>query len=246
MKKYLILLFLTLISCNNPKKVWDFTLGESKTEVESTLKNKDYSYHINDGRIEMESSIDYLGIKWDGISFNFENNSLSSISFRMFKGEKLTREQKKYIVNELDKIYGEHIVDNSAKAEYGTVAWKWEKDNINVLFTTIFKSQWASLIIFNDTCDKPVNSCETKPIANFDPKKIWIFEIGQPVKNALDSIRSNKLTFTETQYLYRIDSQINFMGVNWNTVRIGKDEILDAIFLIMTHKICYRIQKSKP
>lgn len=55
MKKYLILLFLTLISCNNPKKVWDFTLGESKTEVESTLKNKDYSYHINDGKIEMES-----------------------------------------------------------------------------------------------------------------------------------------------------------------------------------------------
>lgn len=70
--------------------------------------------------------------------------------------------------------------------------------------------------------------------------------MGQPVKDALDSIRNNKLTFTETQYLYRIDSQIEFLGVNWNTVRIGKDKILDAIFSIMTHKICYRIQKNKP
>ena len=230
MKKYLILLFLTLLSCNNPKKVWDFSLGESMVYIESTLKNKDYSYQNNDGKIELESSITYLGIKWDGVSFNFENNFLSSISFRMFKGEKLTREQKKYIVDELDKIYGDHVVDNSAKAEYGTVAWKWEKDNINVLFTTIFKSQWASLIIFDDTYNNSANSCESKTNANFDPKKIWIFEMGQPVKDALDSIRNNKLTFTETQYLYRIDSQIEFLGVNWNTVRIGKDKILDAIF----------------
>lgn len=117
----------------------------------------------------------YLGIKWDGVSFNFENNFLSSISFRMFKGEKLTREQKKYIVDELDKIYGDHVVDNSAKAEYGTVAWKWEKDNINVLFTTIFKSQWASLIIFDDTYNNSANSCESKTNANFDPKRLSKF-----------------------------------------------------------------------
>lgn len=232
MQKYLFLLLsaLSLFSCTNPKKVWEVSLGESKSEVETTLENKGYSYHTKDGKLNIETSIAYLGIRWDGISFDFEEDSLNTISFRMIKGEKLTEEQKKDVVRELDKIYGDHTVDDSAKEQYGTIAWKWEKDNVNVIFTSMFDSRWASLVIFNSTFVNSTQTPASNTTAYFDPKQIWIFKMGQPTDEALASIRTNGLSFSETQYLYRIDSPIDFLGVQWNTVRIGKDKILDSIF----------------
>lgn len=220
---------LGLQSCNsNPKEVWYFSLGQSETEVKQILDKHKIEYINEDSSIKVESSIDYLGIKWNAISFDFQNDSLSSIAFSMFKGDKLTREQKKNVVESLDKIYGTHTLDESAKSEYGTVAWKWEDNEVNVIFTSLFKSKWASLLFHlssNSNRKENSNGGDVK----FDPNKIWIFTMGQPIQESLDAIVSNGLSYKETEYLYRIDAPIDFFNCSWHTVRIGKDDTLESI-----------------
>ena len=71
-----------------------FSFGQTKAEVEETLKGNNYRYKDNDDRDGFIGSqvVEYMGVKWDGFMLSFKDGMLEQITFRKADGESLTEE----------------------------------------------------------------------------------------------------------------------------------------------------------
>ena len=141
-----------LSSCtSNEKKIWIFELDQSKKSVEKELASKDFKYETKNDTINIKKEIELYGITWEACNLYFKNDSLYFISFNTSSGKEISKDQKKNLVEDIDQIYGEHTTDTTAKSQFGTVQWEWKKNNIKVLFISLFWSKYASLMFIDDT-----------------------------------------------------------------------------------------------
>ncbi len=114
-----LLVCIVLSGCDNPSKVWDFTIGQSKESAIDVIENNGLTLSKETGNvIETSSQIKYLGTIWNGIILRFSGSTLISVGFQKSQGQPMTSEQKKTIVRHIDRIYGEHETDKSLKEEY--------------------------------------------------------------------------------------------------------------------------------
>ncbi len=158
----MLMLLPMLVGCSSANDVWLFSLGQTKSEVIKILDENRYRYKDaeNGEGVEGTQVVELYGIKWDGFSLDFKDEKLTSIAFRKADGEEVSEELAKNVVEHLDKKYGEHREDRTAAREYKTVAWTWEKDNINVQFARMFGGFMTSLIFFDEA-----EKTNTKPEA---------------------------------------------------------------------------------
>lgn len=165
MKKLLAMMLILLpmlVGCNGTNDVWLFSLGQTRSDVIKILDENRYRYKDAEkgGGIEGTQVVELYGIKWDGFALDFKDGKLTSISFRKADGEEVSEELAESVVKQLDKKYGEHREDRTAAREYKTVAWTWEKDNVNIQFARMFGGFMTSLIFFDE-----VEKTSTKPEA---------------------------------------------------------------------------------
>ena len=97
MKKMIVMMLMLLpilAGCDSVNKVWLFSFGQTKAEVEETLKGNNYRYKDNDDRDGFIGSqvVEYMGVKWDGFMLSFKDGMLEQITFRKADGESLTEE----------------------------------------------------------------------------------------------------------------------------------------------------------
>lgn len=140
------LLLLGIFSCSKQDKVWLVSIGESKENVKQILDKEKIKFADQDTAFNIDSSINYLDLNWDGATISFDKDVTTAVSFRKYTGDALTKDQKKNVVYHFDDIYGEH--ENEKVAEYGATSWSWDKGDIKATFMSMFKGQWAMLIVY--------------------------------------------------------------------------------------------------
>lgn len=146
------MLAVIMVACNGDKKIWLFTLGQSKETVEQILKDNNYRYTISDDdRDGFTGSqvVDFMGVKWDGFMLTFEDDKLQQISFRKADGEQLTEADAEIVVGQIDKRFGEHREDRTAARQYSTIGWEWKKGNIHASFMRMFGGSMSMLTFFS-------------------------------------------------------------------------------------------------
>lgn len=159
MKKMIVMMLMLLpilAGCDSVNKVWLFSFGQTKAEVEETLKGNNYRYKDNDDRDGFIGSqvVEYMGVKWDGFMLSLKDGMLEQITFRKADGESLTEEDAEKIVKQIDERFGEHREDRTAAREYGTVGWEWQKGNIHASFTRMFGGAMSMLTFFQKEDNK--------------------------------------------------------------------------------------------
>lgn len=166
MAMLLMLLAVVMVGCNSVNKIWLFSFGQTKAEVEKTLKDNNYRYKDNDDRDGFIGSqvVEYMGVKWDGFMLSFKDGKLEQVSFRKADGEELTEEEAEKVVEQIDKRFGEHREDRTASREYGTVGWEWKKGDIHASFTRMFGGAMSMLTFFQkDDNEKQIKIEAQKP-----------------------------------------------------------------------------------
>lgn len=156
---FVLMLLPILIGCNRLDKVWLFSFGQTKTDVEKILKDNNYRYQDNDDRDGFIGSqvVEYMGVKWDCFTLSFEDGKLAQVTFRKTDGESLTDEETEKVVAQIDERFGEHREDRTAAREYGIVGWEWKKEHINARFFRLFGGA-AGILMFsqkNDNDEQP-------------------------------------------------------------------------------------------
>lgn len=139
------ILLIGAISCSNSDKIWLVSMNETKESVKQILNKEKIKFVDQDTTFNIDASIKYLDIDWDGATISFNKDVTTAVSFRKHTGDALTKDQKKTVVYHFDDIYGEH--EHEKSAEYGASSWSWEKGDIKATFVSMFKGQWAILIV---------------------------------------------------------------------------------------------------
>lgn len=234
MRKLIAIVMMTLavimVGCNNINDIWLFSLGQTKSEVTKILDENNYRYkdtERGDG-IEGTQVVELYGVKWDGFALDFKDAKLSSISFRKADGEEVSEELAESVVEQLDKKYGEHREDRTAAREYKTVAWTWEKKNVNIHFARMLGGYMTSLIFFDESEKKNSSKAEEAPVEEIvDMDEIW--EIRWSMN--LDSARSClikkdfiPLSLDNKNSLSQRDANFQYMGIRWSDYRIQFDD----------------------
>lgn len=169
MKKLIVMMMLAMVmvGCNSDRKIWLFTLGQSKEKVEQILKDNNYRYIISaedrDG-FEGTQVVEFMGIKWDGFMLTFEDGELHQISFRKADGTNVSEEDAETLVKEVDKKMGEHREDRTALRTYGTIGWEWRNGDVEASYSWLFNGSMSLLTFFEkkDT-NKKESSAEDNP-----------------------------------------------------------------------------------
>lgn len=153
MKKLIVMILLAvvMVGCNSDRKIWLFTLGQSKEKVEQILKDNNYRYKINkedrDG-FEGTQVVEFMGVKWDGFMLTFEDNKLNQISFRKADGTSVSEEEAETLVKEVDKKMGEHREDRTALRTLGCIGWEWRNGDVEASYSWLFNGSMSLLTFF--------------------------------------------------------------------------------------------------
>lgn len=216
-----LLVCIVLSGCDNPSKVWDFTIGQSKESAIDVIENNGLTLSKETGNvIETSSQIKYLGTIWNGIILRFSGSTLISVGFQKSQGQPMTSEQKKTIVRHIDRIYGEHETDKSLKEEYGTVLWNWTNSDIKVQFISFLKGRGAYLVFYTGATTPETPLQQTGKASS--PNEIYIFNLDQSFDETREIIQQHNLNFSEDEHGITIKSPITFLDLEWAKVSISK------------------------
>ena len=160
---FILMLLPVLVGCNKIDKVWLFSFGQTKTDVEKTLKDNNYRYQndkYGDGFVGSQV-VEYMGAKWEYFMLGFEDGKLKKCSFLKTSGEILTEEETEKVVAQMDERFGEHREDRTGVREFNTVGWDWDKGRVHAELMRLFGGTISMLVFSQKDNNDEVHKVES-------------------------------------------------------------------------------------
>lgn len=118
----------------DPNKIWLLTLGQPISEAKVILRRSNYNYNEDEYGLKGNQQLEFMGFNWSCVDVGKTNDDrIKRIFFRQQDYRILNDKEKDMIVKELDKLYGEHRLDNTTVPEYQF--WSWQNGEYKVSFS---------------------------------------------------------------------------------------------------------------
>lgn len=126
------------IAKDDPNKIWILTLGQSIKEAKEILIANNYEYTEDEYGLKGSQMLNYMGVDWDKFSVAKDShNNVERILLYKNVYPLLTDSEKQDLVSSIDKVYGEHRLDQSTQARFGNKFWTWQNGEYHVSFSCL-------------------------------------------------------------------------------------------------------------